>query len=55
MTSVSLQTLVRHMNALPFRALMVALVLATEALRKFGGDSVDELGRNKDAFLRSLG
>jgi chorismate synthase len=34
---------------------MVALVLATEALRKFGGDSVDELVRNKDAFLRSLG
>jgi chorismate synthase len=34
---------------------MVALVLATEALRKFGGDSVDELVRTKDAFLRSLG
>jgi chorismate synthase len=34
---------------------MVALTLATEALRKFGGDSVDELVRNKDAFLRSLG
>jgi len=34
---------------------MVALVLATEALRKFGGDSVDEFVRNKDAFLQSLG
>ena len=34
---------------------MVALVLATEALRKFGGDSVDELVRNRDAYLASLG
>jgi chorismate synthase len=34
---------------------MVALVLATEALRKFGGDSVDELVRNRDAYLSSLG
>ena len=34
---------------------MVALVLATEALRKFGGDSVDELVRNRDAYLVSLG
>ena len=33
---------------------MVALVLAGEALRKFGGDSVDELVRNKNAFLASL-
>ena len=33
---------------------MVALVLAGEALRKFGGDSVDELVRNRDAFLDSL-
>jgi chorismate synthase len=33
---------------------MVALVLAGEALRKFGGDSMDELVRNRDAFLRSL-
>jgi chorismate synthase len=33
---------------------MVALVLAGEALRKFGGDSVDELVRNRDAYLRSL-
>jgi chorismate synthase len=34
---------------------MVALVLANEATRKFGGDSVDELVRNRDAFLASLG
>jgi chorismate synthase len=33
---------------------MVALVLADEAARKFGGDSVDELVRNRDAFLASL-
>jgi chorismate synthase len=33
---------------------MVALVLADEATRKFGGDSVDELRRNRDAFLASL-
>ena len=33
---------------------MVALVLAGEALRKFGGDSVDELARNHDAYLASL-
>jgi len=33
---------------------MVALVLANEALRKFGGDSVEELVRNRDAFLASL-
>jgi chorismate synthase len=33
---------------------MVALVLANEALRKFGGDSVEEFVRNKDAFIRSL-
>jgi chorismate synthase len=30
---------------------MVALVLAGEALRKFGGDSVRELRRNMDGFL----
>ena len=29
---------------------MVALVLADEALRKFGGDSVAELVRNRDAL-----
>jgi len=34
---------------------MTALVLAGEALRKFGGDSVAELVRNKDGFLASLG
>jgi chorismate synthase len=33
---------------------MVALVLASEAMRKFGGDSVDELVRNRDAYLASL-
>jgi chorismate synthase len=33
---------------------MVALVLAGEALRKFGGDSVDELVRNHDAYRASL-
>ena len=33
---------------------MVALVLAGEALRKFGGDSMVELVRNADAFLESL-
>jgi chorismate synthase len=34
---------------------MVALVLADEATRKFGGDSVPELVRNRDAFLATLG
>ncbi len=34
---------------------MVALVLADEAMRKFGGDSVTELVRNHDAYLASLG
>ncbi|HEX2047236.1 MAG TPA: chorismate synthase [Acidimicrobiales bacterium] len=34
---------------------MVALVLAAEALRKFGGDSVAEVVRNRDAFVDSLG
>jgi chorismate synthase len=29
---------------------MVALVLAAEAQRKFGGDSVDEFVRNAEAF-----
>ena len=33
---------------------MVALVLADEALRKFGGDSLAELVRNRDAFDASL-
>jgi chorismate synthase len=34
---------------------MVGLVLAGEALRKFGGDSVAEMVRNRDAFIQSLG
>ena len=34
---------------------MVALVLATEALRKFGGDSVAEMVRNHDSFMAHLG
>ncbi len=34
---------------------MVALVLCSEVLRKFGGDSVAELVRNKEAYLASLG
>jgi chorismate synthase len=34
---------------------MVSLVLAAEALRKFGGDSVGETVRNRDAFVASLG
>ena len=33
---------------------MVALVLASEALRKFGGDSVRELVRNHDAYRDAL-
>jgi chorismate synthase len=33
---------------------MTALVLADEALRKFGGDSVDELVRNRDGFTAGL-
>ncbi|MBV9936646.1 MAG: chorismate synthase [Actinobacteria bacterium] len=33
---------------------MTALVLADEALRKFGGDSVAEVVRNRDAFVASL-
>jgi chorismate synthase len=33
---------------------MVALVLAAEALRKFGGDSVREFVRNHDAYRASL-
>lgn len=34
---------------------MVALVLASEALRKFGGDSLAEFRRNHDAYLSNLG
>jgi len=33
---------------------MVALVLAAEAQRKFGGDSVDEFRRNCASFLGTL-
>ena len=33
---------------------MMALVLAAEALRKFGGDSVEELVRNHDSFVAQL-
>ena len=33
---------------------MVALVVADEALRKFGGDSVTEVVRNHDAYIASL-
>jgi chorismate synthase len=34
---------------------MMALVLADEALRKFGGDSVEEFVRNHDSYLANLG
>ena len=34
---------------------MMALVLASEVLRKFGGDSLNELIRNRDAFVAALG
>jgi chorismate synthase len=34
---------------------MTALVLASEATRKFGGDSLAELIRNKESYLQSLG
>jgi chorismate synthase len=34
---------------------MTALVLASEALRKFGGDSLAEVVRNRDAFIAALG
>jgi chorismate synthase len=34
---------------------MVALVLASEAVRKFGGDSLAEVLRNRDGFMASLG
>jgi chorismate synthase len=33
---------------------MMALVVAGEALRKFGGDSVDEFVRNRNAYIASL-
>jgi chorismate synthase len=34
---------------------MTALVLASEALRKFGGDSLAEVIRNRDGFVAALG
>jgi chorismate synthase len=34
---------------------MTALVLANEALRKFGGDSLAEIVRNRDGYIASLG
>ena len=34
---------------------MTALVLASEAMRKFGGDSVAEIVRNRDGYLAALG
>jgi chorismate synthase len=34
---------------------MVALVLANEALRKFGGDTVEEFGRNFTSYVANLG
>ncbi|HEY6428563.1 MAG TPA: chorismate synthase [Acidimicrobiales bacterium] len=34
---------------------MTALVLADEALRKFGGDSLAEVVRNRDGYVASLG
>jgi chorismate synthase len=33
---------------------MTALVLASEALRKFGGDSLAEVVRNRDGYLSAL-
>ncbi|HTU08122.1 MAG TPA: chorismate synthase, partial [Trebonia sp.] len=33
---------------------MVALVLAEAATEKFGGDSVDELRRNAEGYLKSM-
>jgi hypothetical protein len=33
---------------------MLALVLAGEAQRKFGGDSVAEFTRNADSFRKNL-
>jgi chorismate synthase len=34
---------------------MTSLVLASEALRKFGGDSVAEMLRNRDGYMAALG
>jgi len=34
---------------------MMALVVANEALRKFGGDSVEEFTRNHASYIANLG
>ncbi len=34
---------------------MMSLVLASEALRKFGGDSIEELVRNRNGYLAAMG
>jgi len=34
---------------------MLALVLANEAVRKFGGDSLEEFVRNHDTYIANLG
>jgi chorismate synthase len=34
---------------------MMALVLASEVMRKFGGDSLAEVVRNRDGFVAALG
>ena len=33
---------------------MVALVLAEAVIEKFGGDSVEEMGRNVESYLKAL-
>jgi chorismate synthase len=33
---------------------MMGIVLASEALRKFGGDSVDEFRRNFGSYMENL-
>jgi len=33
---------------------MVALVLAEAAVEKFGGDSVEEMRRNAESYLKAL-
>ena len=34
---------------------MLSIVLANEAMRKFGGDSVEEFVRNHDSYLANIG
>jgi chorismate synthase len=34
---------------------MMAVVLASEALRKFGGDSVEEFRRNAESYIAHMG